>query len=83
MQLFFWRLVRLLNRKNPNWRKDTIILLDGAAYHQSSAMMQFYEDQAMPVLFTGPHSYAASPVELLFAAFKRADINPRKLPTGK
>ena len=56
------------------------------------------------VLFSGPHSYAAAPVEvgtkqhlcyyfsdlfvfiksqLFFAAFKREDINPRKLKCGK
>ena len=34
-------------------------------------------------MFTGPHSYSASPVELLFAHFKADDINPRKLKTGK
>jgi hypothetical protein len=37
----------------------------------------------VPVIFTGPHSYAAAPIELLFAHFKAADINPRRLKTGK
>jgi len=46
-------------------------------------MMEFYAEQALPIMFTGPHSYAAAPVEMFFAAFKRDDINPRKLPTGK
>ena len=37
----------------------------------------------MPVMFTGPYSYAASPVELFFAYMKNQDINPDMLPTGK
>ena len=37
----------------------------------------------VPVLFTVPHSYSACPTELLFAAFKAKDINPRLVPTGK
>ena len=37
----------------------------------------------MPIMFTGPHSYDASPIELFFAALKSKDINPLNLPTGK
>ena len=31
----------------------------------------------------GPYSYDVAPCELFFSAFKRADVNPTKLPTGK
>ena len=37
----------------------------------------------MPVIFTGPYSYDAATVELLFAYFKNTDINVEELPTGK
>ena len=83
MELFFTHLIQLLDEKNRRWRQDTVILLDGAAYHQSADIMLFYKEQQLPVMFTGPHSYSGVAVELFFAAFKRADINPRKLPTGK
>jgi len=83
MEMFFTHLIRHLDSKNQHWRKETIIMLDGAPYHQSNLMMEFYEDHQVPIMFTGPHSYAASPVELFFAHFKRADINPRHLPLGK
>ena len=43
----------------------------------------FYEKHQVPVMFSGPNSYAASPVELFFAAFKRDDVNPNLLPVGK
>ena len=49
-------------------------MLDNASYHTSASMMDFYEKYQIPVIFTGPHSYAASPVELFFAHFKKADI---------
>ena len=58
-------------------------MMDNAPYHTSKDMMAFYMNWGLPIIFTGPHSYSASPVELFFAAFKREDINPRKLPTGK
>ena len=46
-------------------------------------MMKFFRKNRVPILFTGPHSYAALPIELFFAAFKKDDVNPSKLPTGK
>ena len=57
--------------------------MDGAPYHQSVAMLEFYEEHQVPIMFTGPHSYDASPIELFFAAFKSRDINPEQLATGK
>ena len=58
-------------------------MLDNAKYHVSSSTINLLKMLDVPVMFTGPHSYAASPIELMFAAFKAADINPRKVPTGK
>ena len=52
-------------------------------YHTSKFIMGVLKDLDVPVLFTGSHSYSASPIELFFAAFKAADVNPRKLATGK
>ena len=60
-----------------------MILLDGAPYHTSEVMMEFFKEHQVPVMFTGPHSYDASPIELFFAAFKSKDVNPEKLSTGK
>jgi len=83
MEIYFSRLIEHLDSQNKKWRKDTIILLDGAPYHTSALMMEFYQKYCIPVMFTGPHSYDASPIELFFAAFKSKDINPSKLPMGK
>jgi hypothetical protein len=37
----------------------------------------------IPIMVLGPYSYDAAPAELFFAAFKKADINPNKIPLGK
>ena len=37
----------------------------------------------VPIMMMGPYSYDIAPCELFFAAFKSADINPSKVPTGK
>ena len=81
--MFFTYLLQRLDGERPNWRIYTVILLDGAAYHTSASMLEFYERNQVPVIFTGPHSYDASPIELFFAAFKSRDINPEHLPMGK
>ena len=83
MRIFFHSLIKKLDSENPYWHKNTIIMLDNASYHTSTATLKVFEELGVPVLFTGPHSYSASPVELVFAAFKAADINPRLVPTGK
>ena len=83
MEVFFQHLVRKLDGERPRWRSDTTVLLDNAPYHKSKETLKLLEDLDVPVLFTGPHSYDVAPCELLFAAFKAADINPRHVPTGK
>ena len=83
MQLFLTQLINKLDDKDKYWRKSHILMCDGASYHTSEHMLQFYKDQRLPILITGPYSYSGSPVELFFAAFKRDDVNPRSLPTGK
>ena len=83
MSVFFVQLVKKLDEENKQRRKDTVILLDNARYHRSKEILTLLKELHIPVLFTGPHSYAAVPIELWFAAFKADDINPRHVPTGK
>ena len=83
MEMFLVRLLEQLDAERKDWRTYTLIMMDGAPYHMSQAMMAFYEKNKVPVIFTGPHSYDASPIELFFAAFKSKDINPGRLKTGK
>ena len=73
----------MLDNENRNWRRNTVIMLDNATYHKCQSVLEIFENTETAVIFTGPHSYDASPCELYFAAFKAADINPRHLRTGK
>ena len=83
MRLFFAGLIRKLDEESAQWYRNTVIMIDNAPYHTSSASMKVFAELGVPVLFTGPHSYSACPAELVFAAFKARDINPRKVPTSK
>ena len=83
MELFFRSLARRLDLQRPHWRKDTVIIVDGAKYHQSKDFLGVAAELQLPYMLLGPHSYDTAPCELVFAHFKKADINPRHLPTGK
>ena len=83
MEMFFTQLLEQLDKESKHWRKNTIIMMDGAPYHTSATMLAFLRKNFVPVMFTGPHSYDASPIELFFAAFKNKDINPDRVKTGK
>lgn len=83
MEIFFNHLAAKLDHEKPNWREDTIVLMDNAAYHRSESVMKVYKRLRIPVMFFGAHSYNVAPVELFFALFKSIDINPRHLPLGK
>ena len=83
MEMFFRYLDKKLEKERPGWRKSTVVILDNAPYHNSKATLKTFEDLNLPIMFTGPHSYDASPCELFFAQFKSVDINPRHLPMGK
>lgn len=83
MEIYFKDLVRKLDQERRDWRVDTLILLDNAPYHTAQPIMKLYKELSLPVCFTGPHSYDAAPCELMFSAFKSADINPARLPMSK
>ena len=83
MGIFFRALVKKLDAERPGWRANTVILLDNAPYHVDKATLKLLQVLKVPVCYTGPHSYDACPAELLFAAFKSKDVNPRHLPMGK
>ena len=83
MEIFFKDLVRKLDKERKDWRTDTIIFMDNAKYHTSPATVKVLKELNIPICFTGPHSYDASPCELMFAHFKADDINPNRLPMSK
>ena len=83
INLYIKELVKDLARYSRNWRKSTLIFWDGAPYHQSVTTIKHLIELEVPMMISGPHSYDASPCEKWFSLFKRVDINPRKVKTGK
>ena len=83
MRLYLTQLVIELEKDRPDFRKNTVLLLDGASYHKGSQIQDHLRMLNVQVIYTGPHSYDASPCELFFAALKSGELNPNDLPTGK
>ena len=83
MEIYLHQLAKTLDEERPGWRQNTLLMLDNAPYHSNPATLAVMEKLKIPVIYTGPHSFDASPCETFFAHFKRNDINPNRLPTGK
>ena len=72
-----------MDAETPGWRDDTVFLWDNAPYHKSAETKDTIAKLGVEVIYTGPYSYSAAPVELLFAALKFGELNPDCQPSGK
>ena len=53
--LFMRQLVLKLDKERPNWRKNTLVTLDGARYHSGAEAKELYESLDIPVAMLGPY----------------------------
>ena len=83
MLVFLRHLMRQLDRESPGWAEEAVFLYDGARYHTSEMMRDYFRKLQVSVMFSGPYSYAAAPIELLFGGLKFGELNPERQPTGK
>ena len=60
-----------------------MFLLDNAPYHTSEKTRTVTKALKMRVIYSGPYSYSAAPIELLFAGLKFGELNTESLGTGK
>ena len=81
--LFLKQLIDKLDEEMPDWQDDTVILWDNAANHASSETMNTINRLGLQVIFSGPYSYSAAPIETLFSALKMGEINHDDSSTGK
>ena len=81
--LFMRYLVAMLDLETPGWQEDSLILLDNAAYHCSSQAREYLRKMQVPIMFSGPYSYSAAPIETLFALIKFGELNKDYQSTGK
>ena len=60
-----------------------MFLWDNASYHASAETRAVLQKLGIKIIFSGPYSYSAAPIELLFGSLKVGELNPDRLPTGK
>ena len=65
--MFLRHLVLKLDRERPGWRKNSVVMLDGASYHAAGPTKDLMRKLRVPVMMLGPYGYQASPCELFFA----------------
>ena len=83
LMLFMKHLLKQLDTEEHDWQSNTVFLLDGAKYHTSEEMREYFRKMKVQVIYSGPYSYGAAPIELLFGALKHGELNPERRPTGK
>ena len=83
MALFLLELTKLLDAELPGWQEDTIFLLDNAPYHCSQETRAAVDALGIRLIYSGPYSYSAAPIETLFAHLKLGELNADGQATGK
>jgi len=83
MIAFFSELCKVLDGEDPNWRDNTVILLDNASYHRSLEIRAAVKKLGIKTIYSGPYSYISAPIELYFGLLKRGDLNPERQQLGK
>ena len=63
--------------------KNSFILANGVKYHQSGATFEVLKKMRVPLMLIAPHGYNVAPIEMLFSAIKRSNLNPEGLATGR
>ena len=81
--LFMRHLVAKLDQETPGWQENSVILLDNAPYHVSADARTYLRKMQVPIMYTAPYSYSASPIESLFSILKLGELNEDREPTGK
>lgn len=83
IEFFFRNLASRLDEQRPQLRTDIVIIVDGANYNQWKVFLPIASELRFPYMLFRPHSYDGAPWKLVFAHFKKADINPSHVPTAK
>ena len=83
IQLFLLSLIKKLDIETPGWQEDTVFLWDNASYHKSEETKIITQQLGLSTIFSGPYSYSAAPIELLFGGLKVGQLNKEGVATGK
>ena len=75
--LFLTELAAKLDLERPLWRKESIILMDNAAYHGSKEVREVIKQLQLPVMYLPPYTPDFAPIELIFNQIKQGELNPQ------
>ena len=81
--LFLRHLIVKLDLESPGWQESSLLLMDNAAYHCSAQAREYLRKMQVPIMYSGPYSYSAAPIETLFALLKLGELNKDHVSTGK
>jgi len=81
--LFLRHLIVKLDLESPGWQENSLFLMDNAPYHVSEQARGHLRKMQVPVMFSGPYSYSAAPIETLFSLLKLGELNKTHVSTGK
>ena len=73
--IFLQGLVDQMDLSIPDWRDRSVILLDGARYHTGSKVREYMRKLQLEIIWSGPYSYDAAPIELVFGHLKLGELN--------
>ena len=57
--------------------------MDNAPYHVGEEIRDHLRKMQVPIMYSAPYSYSASPIETLFGHLKLGEINQERESTGK
>ena len=81
--LFLRYLMQALDCEIPGWQEDSVIQWDNAPYHSSTETKNELKKLGLKVVYSGPYSFSAAPIETLFSGLKFGELNPENQATGK
>ena len=67
---FVRELVAKLDEDRPNWRDDTILLVDGAKMHSTELVQQIYQKLKVPIMIAPPYAWNLVATESFHSLFK-------------
>lgn len=70
VMLFFEHFFKKLDSDQPDWKENSIFLMDNASYHKSEDTMPYFHRNKVPVFYTAPYSYDAAVAEMFFSYLK-------------
>ena len=60
-----------MEKRDPDWRRDRLLILDNCAIHKTPKVLDYLKKWSIPYKFTAPAAFKANPIEMVFAHYKR------------